>query len=122
MDAEFRAQGTSVLYKKPFMPKKPNRPLTSIDNFHLHTELRSEKRAKFDADRFRKEREIEVENLKRRALRDAEEAKEISKLRKTLVHKAQPIHHYEPVVVHTSDIPITVPVSPRFLTDERLRQ
>ena len=104
------------------MPKKSSKPLATIDNFQLHTELRSEKRFKFDAERYHKEREIETENLRRSALREAKEARDIAQYRKFLVHKAQPIHRYEPIVIHGSDRPATEPISPHFLTDERLRK
>lgn len=119
--AEFKAKSATVLQRAPFAPHKPIRPLLSVDNIVLHSELRSEQRAKYDAKRAREEYERMTENLQRRALRAAEESKELIDYRKKLVHKAQPIHQYAPLIVKPCDRPITMPKSPHFLTDERIR-
>lgn len=120
-EAEFKANPPNVLYTEPFKPQKPNHPLVTVDNVVLHSEVRSEHRAKYDAKRMREEYKKMTENLQRRALRAVEESKELADYRKKLVHKAQPIHHYAPVVVKPSEKPFTQPVSPHFRTDERLR-
>jgi targeting protein for Xklp2 len=64
---------------------------------------------------------LETENLQRRALRNAEDVKEIATYRKGLVHKANPIHHYAPLVIKPSDRPITQPISPHFEIDRVLK-
>ncbi len=55
------------------------------------------------------------------ALREAEEVKRLAEHRRTLVHRAQPIHHYAPVAIKPSDRTLTDAISPVFLTDMRLR-
>lgn len=94
----FKASVVPNVYGKPFAPKKSTKPLTSVGNMVLHSELRSSQRAKFDEEKLKRIHVIEEENLQRRALREAKEAKEIAALRKTLVHKAQPIGYQ----VHSS--------------------
>ena len=120
-DTEFRANPAFVLQKEPFVPQKVPRPLLTVDNVVLHSDIRSEQRAKYDAKRMREEYEKMTENLQRRSLRAKEESKELAEYRKHLVHKAQPIHHYAPVVIKASERPFTQPISPHFLTDDRLR-
>lgn len=84
----------ALLYSKPFSPEKSTRPLTQVDNIILHSEVRSHLRGQYDAEKEKRVKIVESENLQRRALRDADEAKELAEYRKTLVHKANPIHHY----------------------------
>jgi targeting protein for Xklp2 len=88
----------------------------------LHSEVRSNQRAKYESEKKQRVFTLEVENLQRRALREAEEAKEIAKLRRSLVHKAQPIAHYAPVIVKPSDRPVTQPMSPHFEVDKVLQR
>lgn len=118
-DAEFKAKDASILYSKPFMAEKSSKPLTRVENIILHSSVRSSQRAEFEAIKKRKSHFVEVENLQRRALREAEEAKEIAQYRKSLVHKARPIQHYAPIVIKPSDRPVTNPISPHFKTDAR---
>ena len=120
-DAEFRANPATVLHKEPFVPHKVDRPLLMVDNIVLHSEVRSEQRAKYDAKRMREEYQRMTENLQRRALRAREESKELAEYRKQLVHKAQPIHQYAPIVIKHCERPFTQPISPHFHTDDRLR-
>lgn len=120
-DVEFKANPASVLEKEPFVPQKVVRPLLTVNNVMLHSEVRSEQRAKFDAKRMREEYEKMTENLQRRALRAKEESKELAEYRKQLVHKAQPVHHYAPIAIRPSERPFTQPISPHFHTDDRLR-
>ena len=118
---EFKAKKkvSSILYGKPFVPEKRRKPLVRVDNFVLHTDLRSQKRHKYDSQRRHRSYLLEMENLQRRALREAEDAKEIVEYRKTLVHKPLPIAPPAPVVIKSVAMP-TVPISPKFETD-RLR-
>lgn len=110
-----------MLQKEPFIPQIPLRPLLTVDNFSLHSEIRSKQREKYDEKREAEERERMAENLQRRALRAAEESKELAEYRKKLVHKAQPIHQYAPIIIKPGERPITLPKSPHFRTDDRLR-
>ena len=122
-EAEFKAKkNVSVLLNsKPFVPEKSSHPLARVDNFVLHSELRSNQRLKYDAEKNKRSYLLEVDNLQRKALREATEAKEIAEYRKTLVHKAQPVAHYVPVVIKPSDRPCTQPISPHFESDRVLR-
>ncbi|KAJ2323544.1 Protein tpx2, partial [Coemansia sp. RSA 2673] len=49
------------------------------------------------------------------------EEEEIKRLRKLLVHKAQPVRHYKPVVIKPSDRPLTVPKTPQWSVRTRQR-
>ena len=119
--AEFKAQAPLILHREPFVPQKVDRPLLTVDNVVLHSEVRSEQRAKFDAKRMREEYQRMTENLQRRALRAKEDSIELAKYRKQLVHKAQPVQHFAPVIIKHSERPLAKPLSPHFHTDDRLR-
>ena len=43
-DTEFRANPAFVLQKEPFVPQKVPRPLLTVDNVVLHSDIRSEQR------------------------------------------------------------------------------
>ena len=43
-DTEFKAHPASVLQKEPFMPQIPIRPLLTIDNIMLYSEVRENDR------------------------------------------------------------------------------
>ena len=90
-DQEFKAVEAPGLYDNPFVPKKSTKALTTIENVVLHSDVRSSRRAKFEREKQKRAHALETENLERRALREAEEAKQIAAFRKTLVHKPQPI-------------------------------
>ncbi len=115
-EAEFKAKDdVSYLYNKPFAPEKATKPLVHVDNnLVLHSEVRSSQRAKYEAERKKRSQLLEVENLQRRALREAKDAKEMVKYRRSLVHKAQPIVHYAPITIKPSDKPVTQPISPQL--------
>ncbi|XP_063845765.1 targeting protein for Xklp2-like [Scylla paramamosain] len=118
---KFLAQDDSVVHKNPFVPQKSNRPLTEISNVTLSTEVRAVERSEFDQQR----KELEEEMLAAKKMAEehqaAEELAEVTRLRQAAVHKAQPIPKTKPMVLHpTSQMP-TVPKSPDFATDSRLR-
>ena len=62
-----------------------------------------------------------MEEEKRKILREQEEEEQLRVLRKSLVHKALPIHDYPPVNIQPSSKPLTNPKSPVFTTVSRLR-
>lgn len=105
---EFKAKKdeevSSVLYSQPFIPEKPQQAPLSVDSFALRTELRSQERSKYDSQRHHRVCLLEATNLQRRALREAEEAKETVEYRKTLVHKPQPIGS-RVLLQHHSSVP-----------------
>ena len=88
----------------------------------MHSEIRSSQRAVYDKEKTKRFEVLETENLQRRALREAEEAKEITTYRKSLVHKAKPINQYAPIVIKPSTKPVTEPISPNFEVDKVLRK
>lgn len=112
-NAEFKAREVpALLHTKPLSPQKSTKPPTCAENIILHSKVRSVQRDQYEAEKQKRANILEAEILERKALRDAEEAKEIASLRKTLVHKANPIHHYTPVTIKPSDKPVTQPMSP----------
>ena len=119
--AEFKAHDAKVLYTKPFQPQQSKRPLTDTDDVILSTEVRGRQRAVYDANLQLEALKKENDNLRRKALREIQEKREVTEYRKTLVHKAQPINEYAPVVIHPSDKLPTLPISPHFRTESRLR-
>jgi hypothetical protein len=46
--AQFKARPADVIHKKPFEPKKSERPLTDITIVELNTERRAKERHEFD--------------------------------------------------------------------------
>lgn len=102
------------MYKPPFVAAKADRPMTEVSNVLLYTSVRSEQRAKFDTEREGRERAQEQENRERQALAEAEEAKKVVQLRRSMVHKALPIRRYTPTVVLPSSRPLTAAHSPHF--------
>ena len=120
-DLEFKASEASVLYERPFLPRQSYKPLTNPEDIVLSTEVRSSQRAEFNEKLQEEAQHREEENLRRKALREIQEVKEITEYRKSLVHKAQPIKQYTGVTVARSDKPITQPISPHFHTDSRMR-
>ena len=118
---EFRARDASVLYKRPFLPHPSHKPLTNPENVVLSTEVRSSQRAVFDERLQEEAQHREEENLRRKALREIQEANELTEYRKSLVHKAQPIKQYTGMNVVRGDKPVTQPISPHFHTDSRMR-
>ena len=51
----------------------------------------------------------------------AEEAAEVTRLRQEAVHKANPVPKFKPVTLQLPHHPVTIPKSPRFATESRLR-
>ena len=103
-----------MLYKPPFVAAKADRPLTEVSNVLLHTEIRSEQRAKFDLEREHNEQLREQEARERQAMIESEEARKVALLRRSLVHKALPIRRHAPTAVLPSSKPLTAPHSPNF--------
>ena len=61
--AQFKARPADVIHKKPFEPKKSERPLTDITTVELNTERRAKEREEFDA--MIKEEHAKVEEFRR---------------------------------------------------------
>ena len=118
-EAEFTASSAAVLYKVPFIPAKTEHPMAEVSNIVLRSEIRSEQRAKFDAERQEKEQQRELENQERRVMTEAQEAKELTLLRRSLVHRAQKTKQYASVSIKNSTQPLTIPASPKFILPRR---
>lgn len=117
----YATENKACLYNKPFEPVKSSKPLTESSNFVLHTALRSEDRTKFDEEKKKRELEKQADEENRQAPRETEEEERIKALRKSLVHKALPIHSYPSINIKPSSKPPTKARSPTFLYKSRLR-
>ncbi|XP_058142844.1 targeting protein for Xklp2 isoform X2 [Dasypus novemcinctus] len=112
----FKARPNTVICQEPFVPKKEKKAIAVQEPFQLATEKRAKERQELE------KRMAEVEAQKVQQLEEArqqeEEQKkeELARLRKELVHKANPIRKYQGVEIKSSDQPLTVPVSPKFST------
>ncbi|CAH1101969.1 unnamed protein product [Psylliodes chrysocephalus] len=109
----FKAKPPTVLYKKPFEPKREDRPLLEIEHFVLNTDVRFREREHFDQMIKFKEKQLlrlrEEEELKRRR----KEADEIQRARKNAEFKAQEIKKYKEMVIKPS-MKLTQPISPKL--------
>nr|XP_045585406.1 targeting protein for Xklp2-like isoform X2 [Procambarus clarkii] len=118
---KFRARSDAVLHKEPFIPEKSKKPLTDISTFALNTEVRAIDRNEYELHRKRKEDEILAAKREQEERQAAEELAEVARVRREAVHKANPVRKYKPVVIdHSQNVP-TVPISPNFATESRLR-
>ncbi|XP_060470751.1 targeting protein for Xklp2 isoform X1 [Panthera onca] len=119
----FKARPNTVISQEPFVPKKEKKSVAEglsgslvQEPFQLATEKRAKERQELE------KRMAEVEAQKVQQLEEArhqeeeQQREELSRLRKELVHKANPIRKYQGVEVKSSDQPLTVPVSPKFST------
>ncbi|XP_073436851.1 targeting protein for Xklp2 isoform X2 [Dendrobates tinctorius] len=110
----FKARPNTVTNQEPFVPKKDSRMLSVQENFELATERRARERQEFE------KRLADIETQKclmeeeERRLQEEQEKEELNRLRHELVHKAQPIRKFKHVDVKTSDVPLTVPKTPKF--------
>ncbi|XP_045663099.1 targeting protein for Xklp2 isoform X1 [Ursus americanus] len=119
----FKARPNTVISQEPFVPKKEKKSVAEglsgslvQEPFQLATEKRAKERQELE------KRMAEVEAQKVQQLEEArhqeeeQQREELARLRKELVHKANPIRKYQGVEVKSSDQPLTVPVSPKFST------
>ncbi|XP_008965771.2 targeting protein for Xklp2 isoform X2 [Pan paniscus] len=112
----FKARPNTIISQEPFVPKKEKKSVAVQEPFQLATEKRAKERQELE------KRMAEVEAQKAQQLEEArlqeEEQKkeELARLRRELVHKANPIRKYQGLEIKSSDQPLTVPVSPKFST------
>ncbi|KAJ2453169.1 hypothetical protein EV183_002416 [Coemansia sp. RSA 2336] len=111
---EFKARPIPESIDRPFVPQASAMPLTAIEEVLLQTELRSEERRAYDDDRMERNRIREEVLARKRQEEERREEEEIKRLRKLLVHKAQPVRQYRPLVIQPSDRPLTVPKTPQW--------
>ncbi|KAL3265959.1 hypothetical protein HHI36_010146 [Cryptolaemus montrouzieri] len=109
----FKARPPTVLYQKPFEPKKVDHFLTEIQPFQLHSEMRAKEREYFEMkkkEQLEKAAELLREEEEERIRREAEEVK---KLRKQIDFKANPIRNFKEIIIKPSN-KLTLPISPVF--------
>lgn len=119
----FRARPNTVIFQEPFVPKKEKKSAAENPSGSLVQEpfqLATEKRAKERQELEKKMAEMEAWKLQQlaevRQQEEEQQKEELARLRKELVHKANPIRKYSAVEVKSSELPLTVPVSPKFST------
>nr|KAF6424112.1 TPX2 microtubule nucleation factor [Rousettus aegyptiacus] len=119
----FKARPNTVISQEPFVPKKEKKSIAEGLSGSLVQEpfqLATEKRAKERQELEKKMAEVEAQRVQQleeaRQQEEEQQKKELARLRKELVHKANPIRKYQGVEVKSSDQPLTVPVSPKFST------
>nr|KAF6424116.1 TPX2 microtubule nucleation factor [Rousettus aegyptiacus] len=109
-DKERQLQKEAACFKA-----RPN-TVISQEPFQLATEKRAKERQELE----KKMAEVEAQRVQQleeaRQQEEEQQKKELARLRKELVHKANPIRKYQGVEVKSSDQPLTVPVSPKFST------
>ncbi|XP_039719947.1 targeting protein for Xklp2 isoform X1 [Pteropus medius] len=117
----FKARPNTVISQEPFVPKKEKKSIAEGLSGSLVQEpfqLATEKRAKERQELEKKMAEVEAQRVQQleeaRQQEEEQQKKELARLRKELVHKANPIRKYQGVEVKSSDQPLTVPVSPKF--------
>lgn len=119
----FKARPNTVISQEPFVPKKEKKSVAESLSGSLVQEpfqLATEKRAKERQELEKKMAEVEAQRVQQleeaRQQEEEQQKKELARLRKELVHKANPIRKYQGVDIKSSDQPLTVPVSPKFST------
>lgn len=123
LSVEFKARPATVLYKKPFEPKREEKPLTEISEFQLNTDARAREREYFEQQLKDKEERLARAKQLEEQIRLQKEQEEVLRIRKMAEYKAQPIKKYKEVVIQPSG-KITEPVSPNFSTkrkDQKVR-
>ncbi|XP_026925612.1 targeting protein for Xklp2 isoform X2 [Acinonyx jubatus] len=112
----FKARPNTVISQEPFVPKKEKKSVAVQEPFQLATEKRAKERQELE----KKMAEVEAQKVQQleeaRHQEEEQQREELARLRKELVHKANPIRKYQGVEVKSSDQPLTVPVSPKFST------
>ncbi|XP_076968028.1 targeting protein for Xklp2 isoform X2 [Tamandua tetradactyla] len=119
----FKARPNTIICQEPFVPKKERKIVAEglsgslvQEPFQLATEKRARERQELE----KRMAEVEAQKVKQleeaRQQEEEQKKEELARLRKELVHKANPIRKYPSVEVKSSDQPLTVPVSPKFST------
>lgn len=94
---------------------------TDVHDFELNTNKRSRDREYYDQRRKAQEAEGEALKRQREKRQDEEEHQAIAKLRAEMVPKSHPVKRFKNVDVLPSERAPTIPMSPKFSTDSRLR-
>eukprot|EP00041_Stephanoeca_diplocostata_P015310 m.291963 g.291963 ORF g.291963 m.291963 type:complete len:707 (-) comp19990_c0_seq1:237-2357(-) len=97
---------------QPFVPMKSSKPLTEQRPFQFNLNKRTAERSAFDEKQRQKRRLQEQADLLVQEQLAQEEAKQIKEMRRSIVHKAQPVPKYHVMQPRESTKPLTVPFSP----------
>ncbi|OZJ02782.1 hypothetical protein BZG36_03478 [Bifiguratus adelaidae] len=108
---DFRALPVPKFSDKPYVPAKSTKPPTVAEDVHLNLDTRAHERMEYE--QAKAEREHERSERKRKAEEEAENER-LRQLRRSLIHKPEPISSYPAIAIHPSDRPVTKPVSPKF--------
>ncbi|KAK2589018.1 hypothetical protein KPH14_001861 [Odynerus spinipes] len=103
---------TEIWKKAPFIPRPPKRMLKIPKTPPLLTASRAEERKEFEESLRRKEKEEEMLKSLAAIAEKKREKEEIIRLRKEIVHKAQPIRKYKSSLPHVEKRPLTEPLTP----------
>ncbi|KAM5304227.1 targeting protein for Xklp2 isoform 2-T3 [Glossophaga mutica] len=112
----FKARPNTVTSQEPFVPKKEKKSVAVQEPFQLATEKRAKERQELEKKMAEAEAQRAQQLEEARQQEEEQQRKELARLRKELVHKANPIRKYPGVEVKSSERPLTVPVSPKFST------
>ncbi|XP_063065318.1 targeting protein for Xklp2 isoform X2 [Engraulis encrasicolus] len=110
----FKARPNTVTHKEPFVVKKENRSILASEGFQLTTERRAKERQEYEREKSEREALRALQEQQMLQEQEEQQREEMARLRKDLVHKAQPVRHYRPVEVKKSEMPLTLPQSPNF--------
>jgi len=117
----FKARPNTVTHKEPFLVKKENRSIldnsgdsVATEGFQLSTERRAKERLEYEREKSEREALRALQEQQVLQEQEDEQKEETARLRKELVHKAQPVRHYRPVEVKKSEMPLTLPQTPNF--------
>ncbi|XP_071443978.1 targeting protein for Xklp2-like [Hetaerina americana] len=116
--AEFKAKPPVVLTKKPFVPLKTEKHEFQTLDIHLNTEIRAKERALYDLKMQMKLQEIEELKMQRQREREQMEEDEAARIRKEMVHKANPIRHYKEMIIQPANKKLTLPMSPKSFIEK----
>jgi len=98
---------------EPEVLKKPEcPPPTEPISFSFLTDTRMKERHLYDEQRRLRDKEAEEQKEQKLREEEARQTEEIRRLRVELIHHAQPIRHYSPIVIQPSNKRPTRPVSP----------
>lgn len=117
----FKARPNNVTSQEPFVPKKEKKSTAEglsgslvQEPFQLATERRAKERQELEKVMAEVQAKRAQHLEEARQKEEEQQKEELARLRKELVHKANPIRKYQAVEVRSSDQPLTVPVSPKF--------
>lgn len=106
---------------QPFVPMKSSKPLTEQRPFQFNLNKRTAERSAFDEKQRQKRRLQEEADMLVQQQLAKEEAEEIKEMRRSIVHKAQPVPKYHVMQPRESTKPLTVPFSPALGPKRNIR-